>query len=54
MNTLPKKDPAVGQVTHNQSKSRLPLNRLAEAKVLNSNLGHHLKAALFPDEKKIV
>ena len=49
---MPKTDLPKSAVTHKPSKSRLPLNRLAEAKVLNSQLGHHLRKSLFPEPKR--
>jgi hypothetical protein len=43
---LPKSD-----LTHNERKSRLPLNRLLEAKMLNSARGEPLRNALFPKRR---
>jgi hypothetical protein len=50
-NKLPQPARPQGQVTHKPAASRLPLNRLNEAKVLNSQLGHHLRKSLFPAGK---
>jgi hypothetical protein len=48
MSKLPQPARPRGQVTHKPASSRLPLTRLAEAKVLNSPLGYHLRKSLFP------
>jgi hypothetical protein len=39
------------ELTHTPKPSRLPLSRLLEAKMLNSQLGKPLRDSLFPRKK---
>lgn len=47
-NKLPDARAPHAPTSQNKTKSRLPLNRLTEAKVLNSQRGEPLRDALFP------
>jgi hypothetical protein len=53
MRTLTEVGPLQPQVTHKPKPSRLPLSRLLEAKMLNSQLGKPLRDSLFPQRKLV-
>lgn len=51
MRTVPDKNLPDGEIRHKSAKSRLPLNRLLEAKVLNGSRRETFVRALFPKSR---